>query len=99
MTSAMFGPHAQCDWSGRLMDVRPDSHLDEDTPFETMVQHLAYLLDRLGEDRVALDSDFDGGLHLSVDQGCKRFAEPHWSSVCAWLRRPLGVKSHSGELS
>ncbi|MGD0429513.1 MAG: membrane dipeptidase [Acetobacteraceae bacterium] len=45
-----------------VSDVRPDAHLDENTPLETVVHHLAYLLDRLGEDRVALGSDFDGAV-------------------------------------
>lgn len=43
-------------------DIRPDAHLDEDTPLETVVHHLGYLLDRLGENRVALGSDFDGAV-------------------------------------
>ncbi|MBO0710190.1 MAG: dipeptidase [Acetobacteraceae bacterium] len=43
-------------------DVRPDAHLDEDTPLETVVHHIAYLIDRLGENRVALGSDFDGAV-------------------------------------
>ncbi len=43
-------------------DVRPDAHLDADTPLTTVVDHLAYLVERLGEDRVALGSDFDGAV-------------------------------------
>jgi membrane dipeptidase len=43
-------------------DVRPDARLDENTPLETIVRHLAYLVDRLGEDHVALGSDFDGAV-------------------------------------
>jgi membrane dipeptidase len=43
-------------------DVRPDAHLDEDTPLGTIVNHLAYLVDRMGEDSVALGSDFDGAV-------------------------------------
>ena len=43
-------------------DVRPDAHLDENTPVETIVRHFAYLVERLGEDRVALGSDFDGAV-------------------------------------
>jgi membrane dipeptidase len=41
-------------------DVRPDAKHDEDTPLETVVRHLDYLVGRLGVDRVALGSDFDG---------------------------------------
>ena len=43
-------------------DVRPDAHLDENTPLEMIVRHIAYLVDRLGEDCVALGSDFDGAV-------------------------------------
>jgi membrane dipeptidase len=45
-----------------VCDVRPDAHLDEDTPIDTIVHHLGYLIDRLGEDHVALGSDFDGAV-------------------------------------
>lgn len=43
-------------------DVRPDAHLDENTPLDMIVRHIGYLVDRLGEDRVALGSDFDGAV-------------------------------------
>ncbi len=43
-------------------DVRPDAHLDESTPLDMVVRHIAYLVERLGEDRVALGSDFDGAV-------------------------------------
>jgi membrane dipeptidase len=43
-------------------DVRPDARLDEDTPLDMVVAHLCYLVDRLGEDCVALGSDFDGAV-------------------------------------
>jgi membrane dipeptidase len=45
-----------------VCDVRPDAHLDENTPMDTLVQHFSYLVDRLGEDHVALGSDFDGAV-------------------------------------
>jgi membrane dipeptidase len=45
-----------------VCDVRPDAHLDADTPLDTVVDHLAYLIERLGEDHVALGSDFDGAM-------------------------------------
>jgi len=45
-----------------VCDVRPDAHLDADTPLDTIVDHLAYLVERLGEDHVALGSDFDGAM-------------------------------------
>jgi membrane dipeptidase len=41
-------------------DLRPDAHRNADTGIETVVRHLAYLVDRIGIDRVALGSDFDG---------------------------------------
>jgi membrane dipeptidase len=43
-------------------DVRPDAHLDENTPLDMIVRHIGYLVERLGEDRVALGSDFDGAV-------------------------------------
>jgi membrane dipeptidase len=43
-------------------DVRPDARLDADTPLETIVRHLGYMIGRLGVDRVALGSDFDGAV-------------------------------------
>jgi membrane dipeptidase len=45
-----------------VCDVRPDAHLDENTPLEMIVRHIAYLVERLGEDHVALGSDFDGAV-------------------------------------
>jgi membrane dipeptidase len=43
-------------------DVRPNAALDENTPFDVIVLHLAYLVERLGEDCVAFGSDFDGAV-------------------------------------
>ena len=40
--------------------LREDGRPVADTPLEVMVRHLDYLLDKLGEDRVGLGSDFDG---------------------------------------
>lgn len=40
--------------------LRADGKRDADTPLVRIVQHLDYLLDKLGEDRVGLGSDFDG---------------------------------------
>lgn len=42
--------------------LREDGRDRSDTPLETMVRHLDHLLARLGEDGVALGSDFDGCL-------------------------------------
>jgi membrane dipeptidase len=41
-------------------DVRPDGHSDADTPLEMLVRHYVYLVERIGIDRVAIGSDFDG---------------------------------------
>ena len=43
-------------------DVRPDARLDPNMPLDVIVRHIAYLVDRLGEDGVALGSDFDGAV-------------------------------------
>jgi membrane dipeptidase len=43
-------------------DVRPDARLDPNTPLDMIVRHISYLVDGLGEDRVALGSDFDGAV-------------------------------------
>lgn len=40
--------------------LRHDGKRDGDMPLSVMVQHLDYLLEKLGEDRVAFGSDFDG---------------------------------------
>jgi len=40
--------------------LRPDGRHDADTPVDLVVDHLAHLLDRLGEDGVGIGSDFDG---------------------------------------
>ncbi|PDT75615.1 dipeptidase [Bradyrhizobium sp. C9] len=45
-----------------VSEVRPDGPRDPDIPIETVVDHLSYLVDRMGDDHVALGSDFDGAL-------------------------------------
>ncbi len=40
--------------------LRPDGARDKNTPIELIVQHVEYLLERLGEDSVGFGSDFDG---------------------------------------
>ena len=40
--------------------LRPDGARDSDTPLEVMLRHTDHLLSKLGEDGVALGSDFDG---------------------------------------
>jgi membrane dipeptidase len=40
--------------------LRSDGTFRSDTPLETMVRHIDALVERLGEDRVGIGSDFDG---------------------------------------
>jgi membrane dipeptidase len=40
--------------------LRPDGQFNEDTPIELMVRHIDALVEAVGEDGVALGSDFDG---------------------------------------
>jgi membrane dipeptidase len=40
--------------------LREDGTNDADTPIETMVRHIDYLVEHVGIDRVGLGSDFDG---------------------------------------
>ena len=42
--------------------LRPDGNMRKDTDVGLMVQHLDYLLEKLGEDHVGLGSDFDGAM-------------------------------------
>ncbi|MEL6775222.1 MAG: membrane dipeptidase, partial [Pseudomonadota bacterium] len=42
--------------------LRPDCRHDRDTPMEVLLRHLDHLIERVGEDGVALGSDFDGCL-------------------------------------
>jgi len=42
--------------------LREDGQMQPDVPFETLLAHLDYLIDKLGEDRVGLGSDFDGAM-------------------------------------
>ena len=40
--------------------LRPDGRRDPETPLDVMADHVDYLVERLGPDRVGLGSDFDG---------------------------------------
>jgi len=40
--------------------LRPDFAEDPDTPIELIVQHAVHVAERIGVERVALGSDFDG---------------------------------------
>jgi membrane dipeptidase len=80
--------------------LRPDGRHDADTPLGLVVDHLAHMLERVGEDGVGLGSDFDGaripadiasaaGLQNLVDAMRSRgFGEPLIEKICHgnWLR-------------
>jgi membrane dipeptidase len=80
--------------------LRPDGRYDADTPVDLVVDHLAHLLDRVGEDGVGIGSDFDGakipagignaaGLpNLVAAMRERQFGEPLIEKVCFknWLR-------------
>lgn len=42
--------------------LRPDGRMVADMPLTIMIEHLDYLIEKLGEDRVGLGSDFDGAV-------------------------------------
>lgn len=42
--------------------LRPDGGRESDMPLDVMADHVDYLVDKLGIDRVAMGSDFDGAL-------------------------------------
>lgn len=80
--------------------LRSDGKRGGDMPLSVMVRHLDYLLEKLGEDRVAFGSDFDG-VHLADDirdvSGLPRllavlrgagYSEPLLAKLCRanWLR-------------
>lgn len=59
-------------------DVRADGNLDDDTPLEVIVRHIEYLVGRVGIDRVALGSDFDGAVmprEIKDASGLQRLVE------------------------
>jgi membrane dipeptidase len=80
--------------------LRPDGRYDADTPVDLVVDHLAHLLDRVGEGGVGIGSDFDGakipsgignaaGLpNLVAAMRERQFGEPLIDKVCFknWLR-------------
>ena len=42
--------------------IRPDGQMRADTPLELLLQHMDYLIDKVGVDNVGLGSDFDGAM-------------------------------------
>jgi membrane dipeptidase len=43
-----------------VQDLRTDGRSDADTPLETVTRHYAYVAERIGTDRLAIGTDFDG---------------------------------------
>jgi membrane dipeptidase len=80
--------------------LRRDGTRDGATPLDTVVDHMAYLVDKLGEDGVGLGSDFDGaripdaigdvaGLPRLVEaMRARQFGEPLIEKICFenWMR-------------
>jgi membrane dipeptidase len=80
--------------------LRPDGRRDKDTPIALIIDHVAHMLEHVGEDGVGLGSDFDGaqipselgdagGLQKLVEAMRTRgFGEPLIEKVCFrnWLR-------------
>jgi membrane dipeptidase len=80
--------------------LRPDGRRDADTPVALVIDHLAYVMDRVGEDCVGFGSDFDGtdipadighagNLQKLVDlMRARDFGEPVIEKICwrNWLR-------------
>ena len=80
--------------------LREDGRRDADTPLDTVVDHIAYLIEHLGEDGVGLGSDFDGAMipvgigsaaglpNLVAAMRKRQFGEPLVEKICFenWLR-------------
>lgn len=66
--------------------IRPDGRRDGDTPLDMLVDHLVYLVEHLGEDKVGLGSDFDGAT-VPAEIGS---AEGLPNLVAAMRRRQFG---------
>jgi len=80
--------------------LRPDGKRIAEMPLDTIVDHMAYLVDKLGEDGVGLGSDFDGALipktlgtvaglpELIAAMRARQFGEPLIEKICFenWMR-------------
>jgi membrane dipeptidase len=80
--------------------LRPDGRRDVDTPIDLVIDHLAHILDHVGEDQVGFGSDFDGTdipaeighvgnlQKLVAAMRARGFDEPLIEKICFrnWLR-------------
>ncbi len=80
--------------------LRADGGRVAATPLDTVVDHIAYLVERLGEDGVGLGSDFDGAMipeaigsvaglpNLVAAMRARQFGEPLIEKICFenWMR-------------
>ena len=80
--------------------LRQDGKRVAATPLDTVVDHIAYLVDKLGEDGVGLGSDFDGAMipeaigsvaglpNLIAAMRARQFGEPLIEKICFenWMR-------------
>lgn len=80
--------------------LRPDGRRVSATPLDVVVDHIAYLVERLGEDGVGLGSDFDGAMipdaigtaaglpNLVAAMRARQFGEPLIEKICFenWMR-------------
>ena len=74
--------------------LRKDGRREAATPLDTVVDHIAYLVERLGEEGVALGSDFDGAMipdaiktaaglpNLVAALRARQFGEPLIEKIC-----------------
>ena len=72
--------------------LREDGGWDGDTPLEIMVRHLDYLVERLGETRVGLGSDYDGARVPERRRRCIEAAQSHQRAAGRRLRRQPAAK-------
>jgi len=67
-------------------DVRADAQDNADTSLYLLARHFQYLVDRIGIDRVAIGSDFDGATIPAAIKRCERPAEFDCCVAGEWLR-------------
>ena len=79
--------------------LREDGDNDADTPIEVMVQHIDYLAERVGIDRVGFGSDFDGAKIPQRARRCGRAAEADRGAARARLRRCGAAQDRPRELA